>query len=106
MKTILAAGLSLLLLGAPASAQDEDAAAAAASPETMLGMMKTEMTRDPRGDFARMMIHHHQSAIDMVDVLLQQKDVDPEIRNMAEKMKKDQTSEISQLKSWLDSHQR
>ena len=67
-------------------------------------MMKTEMTGDPGADFARMMIPHHQSAVDMAEVLLQQKDVDPAIRAMAEKMKKEQTREIGELKDWLDQH--
>lgn len=127
-----AAALFLVLLASPAAAQDQDAIeAAAASPETMLGMMtmkpgaemseadkgymkamqtmqasmmKTEMTGDPGADFARMMIPHHQSAVDMAEVLLQQKDVDPAIRAMAEKMKKEQTREIGELKDWLDQH--
>jgi uncharacterized protein (DUF305 family) len=133
MKTVLpAAVLSILLLAAPAPAQDKEAAEAAATPETLLGMMtmkpgaemseadrgymksmqsmqqsmmKTEMTGDPSGDFARMMIPHHQSAVDMVDVLLAQADVDPAIRKMAEKMKADQVKEIAEMKEWLDKHQ-
>lgn len=131
MKTVIAAGALLLLLAAPAAAQDKDAAEAAATPETMLGMMtmkpgaemseadkgfqksmetmqqsmmKTEMTGDPSGDFVRVMIPHHQSAVDMVDMLLAQKDVDPDIRKMAEKMKKDQTREIAEMKAWLEKH--
>jgi uncharacterized protein (DUF305 family) len=67
-------------------------------------MMKMEMTGDPSGDFARMMIPHHQSAIDMANVLLQQKDVDPEMKTMAEKMRDDQTKEIAELQKWLESH--
>ena len=69
-------------------------------------MMKMEMTGDPSGDFARAMIPHHQSAIEMVDVLLAQKDLDPAIKAMAEKMKADQSMEIALLKTWLESHPR
>lgn len=133
MKTLLASAVSVFLIAVPAAADDPDAAAAAASPETLLGMMtmkpgaemseadkgfmkamqtmqdsmmKTEMSGDPSADFVRMMIPHHQSAVDMVDVLLQQKDVNPTIRDMAEKMKKDQTREIAEMKDWLDAHQK
>ena len=125
--------LSLLLLAVPVAAEDKEAAEAAASPETLLGMMTmkpgaemseadrgymksmqtmqqsmmtTGMSGDPGGDFARVMIPHHQSAIDMVDVLLAQKDVDPAIRKMAEKMKKDQAGEIAAMKAWLEKHQK
>ena len=67
-------------------------------------MMKMEMTGDPSADFARMMIPHHQSAIDMSQVLLQQKDVDPEIKAMAEKIIKAQKSEIAKFQAWLKKH--
>jgi uncharacterized protein (DUF305 family) len=68
-------------------------------------MMAMEMTGDPSGDFVRMMIPHHQSAIDMAQVLLAQDKVDPEIKAIAEKIIKDQTKEIAQLQTWLKSHE-
>ena len=68
------------------------------------GMMKMEMTGDPSGDFVRMMIPHRQSAIDMAQVLLQQKDVDPEIKAMAEEIIKAQTEEIEKFEAWLKTH--
>lgn len=128
MKTVFAAALSLFLLGGPVLAQEQEPAAEA---ESMMGMMtmrpgmemseadrgymkamqtmqqnmmKMEMTGDPSGDFARMMIPHHQSAIDMADVLLAQKDVDPELKKMAEKLKDDQTKEIAEFQKWLEAH--
>jgi uncharacterized protein (DUF305 family) len=51
-----------------------------------------------------MMIPHHQSAIDMSQVLLQQKDVDPEIKAMAEKIIEAQKSEIAKFQAWLKKH--
>ena len=128
MKTVFAATLSLFLLGGAALAQEQESAAQA---ESMMGMMnmrpgmemseadrgymkamqtmqqnmmKMEMTGDPSGDFARMMIPHHQSAVDMAGVLLAQKDIDPELKKMAEKMKEDQTKEIGDLQKWLEAH--
>src|SRR5262245_15953086 len=67
-------------------------------------MMKTEMTGDPTGDFVRMMIPHHQSAIDMAEVLLKQDKVDPEIKRMAQKIIKDQKKEIEDFQKWLAKH--
>jgi uncharacterized protein (DUF305 family) len=69
-------------------------------------LMKIEMTGNPGGDFVRMMVPHHQSAIEMVDALLAQKDIDPEIREMAVKMRAAQAKEIVELQSWLETHPR
>jgi uncharacterized protein (DUF305 family) len=67
-------------------------------------MMKTEMTGDASGDFARMMIPHHQSAIEMANALLMQADADPDLKRMAEKIKTDQAKEIAEMKAWLQAH--
>ena len=67
-------------------------------------MMAMEMTGDASGDFVRMMIPHHQSAIDMAKVLLAEENADPEIKAIAEKIVADQTKEIQQLQAWLKTH--
>ena len=67
-------------------------------------MTTMQMTGDATGDFVRVMIPHHQSAIDMSKVLLQQKDVDPEIKVMAEKIIADQQKEIETFQRWLGMH--
>jgi uncharacterized protein (DUF305 family) len=67
-------------------------------------MTTMQMTGDATGDFVRMMIPHHQSAIDMSKVLLQEKDVDPEIKAMAEKIIADQQKEIETFQRWLEMH--
>jgi uncharacterized protein (DUF305 family) len=69
-----------------------------------LDMMKMEMTGDPTADFVRMMIPHHQSAIDMAQVLLKQQNVDPKIKTMAEKIATDQQTENDEFAKWLDEH--
>jgi uncharacterized protein (DUF305 family) len=133
MTRIVAATLSVMLICAAAQA-DEAASPAAqqsAADETMLGMMtmrpgaemseadrgylkamqamqqammKTEMTGNASGDFARMMILHHQSAIEMVDVLLAQKDIAPDVMAMAGHMREQQAHEIVALQTWLQGH--
>ncbi len=128
MNRMFAAAVSIALLAGAAVAQDQQATDHG---ESMMGMMnmrpgaemseadrgymkamqtmqqnmmKMEMTGDASGDFARMMIPHHQSAIDMVDILLQQNDVDPAMRKIAEKIKVDQNREIAELQKWLEEH--
>ena len=69
-----------------------------------MSKMQTSMPKDQKGDpdadFARMMIPHHQGAIDMAKVEIQY-GKDPELRKMAEKMVKDQEKEIADLQKWL-----
>jgi len=65
--------------------------------------MPKDMTGDADVDFARMMIPHHQGASDMAKVLLEH-GKDPMLREMAQKMIKDQGSEITMLQDWLKKH--
>ena len=133
MIRIAAASLALALLALPVHADDvaDPAAQQSAAEDSMLGMltmkpgadmseadrgymkamqtmqqnvMKTEMSGNASGDFVRMMIPHHQGAVDMIDALLAQADVDSDIRKMAEKMRADQSSEIVAMQKWLEAH--
>ena len=63
-------------------------------------MMAHPMTGNTDRDFAMHMIPHHQGAIDMARAQLEH-GIDPELRNMAEKIISDQEKEIAQLKEWL-----
>jgi uncharacterized protein (DUF305 family) len=67
-------------------------------------MTSMEMTGDPTHDFVMMMIPHHQSAIDMAQVLVKEPNADPEIKTMAEKIISDQQKEIDQFNAWLEKH--
>jgi uncharacterized protein (DUF305 family) len=66
-------------------------------------MKSMKMTNNIDHDFASMMIPHHQSAIEMSDAILKH-GKDQEIRQIAEKIKSDSEKEISELKTWLQSH--
>ena len=68
-----------------------------------MSSMQSKMPKDmmdPDTDFARMMIPHHQGAIDMANVELQY-GKDPVFRKMAEKMIKDQQKEVANLQKRL-----
>jgi uncharacterized protein (DUF305 family) len=65
--------------------------------------MDMPMTGDPDVDFARMMIPHHQGAIDMARVQLE-KGRDPRMRDLAQKIIADQEREIGILNDWLAQH--
>lgn len=51
-------------------------------------------------DFATLIIFHHQSAIEMADLVIHYGH-ETMIKNMAEMMKRDQEEEISELQKWL-----
>jgi uncharacterized protein (DUF305 family) len=63
-------------------------------------MDSMHMTGDPDHDFAEMMIVHHQAAIDMAEVERRSGN-DPFMKNLADRIIKDQTKEIEEMKQWL-----
>lgn len=68
------------------------------------GMRRASMNGVPEHDFIRMMIPHHQGAIDMAKaVLLNTKD--PELRNLAQGIIVEQQNEIRLMQAWLQRYQ-
>ena len=66
----------------------------------MHGAMMTGYSNDPDRDFARMMIPHHQGAIDMARVVLDHGS-DPEVSKLAQAIIDAQEKEIALMKKWL-----
>ncbi|WP_427023543.1 CopM family metallochaperone [Aureimonas ureilytica] len=64
-------------------------------------MASMPMSGEPGVDFARMMIPHHQSAIDMAKAYLESGENDPTIRKIAEDVVASQAREIGELRDWL-----
>ena len=79
--------------------QDAMSKGMAAMEKMMEDMNAMQPSGDPDMDFSMMMIPHHQSAIDMARIELEQGD-DPEMRAMAEMIIEAQEKEIEQLKAW------
>ena len=71
-----------------------------ASLDKMDAAMIKGMDPDPTKAWAKMMIAHHQGAIDMSKTVLKETK-DPMIRQMAEKGIKDQTEEQKMLEDWI-----
>lgn len=69
----------------------------------MADMNTVKMTGDFDIDFAKMMIPHHQGAVDMAEKYLP-KGADDKIRSMAENIINTQNKEISELRTLIDQH--
>lgn len=69
--------------------------------QTMMQNMPTESSNNADADFLLMMIPHHQSAIDMARVELEQGQ-DEETRTMAQEMINSQQKEIDEMRAMLD----
>ena len=69
----------------------------------MIGMHQSLPTGDTDGDFVRLMVPHHQSAVDMAKAELQYGG-DPELKGMARSIIDDQEREIAMMKAWQDKH--
>ncbi len=66
-------------------------------------MFRLPMAANPDEDFVRLMIPHHQAALDMAKTqLLCGKD--PQIRRLAQEIITDQESEIQVMELWLKNH--
>ena len=69
--------------------------------QSMMETMPMESSGDPDADFLLMMIPHHQSAIDMARVVLEEGD-DEETRAMAEQIIAAQEAEIAEMRAMLE----
>jgi uncharacterized protein (DUF305 family) len=93
--SLLSSGLMGSLNSAQAQPQRSGQGAERPANPSGRRMMGTQMSQH----FIEMMIPHHESAVTMADLALS-KAKRPEIRQLAESIKKDQTREIQQMRTW------
>ena len=110
-RLVLAAAFAVLTMGATvlpaamtkaqqAMPQHGDMMGMHAAMQRMRHGMDVPSSGDPDVDFARMMIPHHQGAIEMAKAELAN-GKDPELRRLAEEIIEAQEKEIEFLRRWL-----
>lgn len=106
-RMLLRAAPAILVLAvlsiSPANAEDAAMKTYMQSMEKMNAEMQKGMDPDPTKAWAKMMIAHHQGAIDMSEAVLKETK-DPTIRKMAEKGIDEQKKEQKMLREWLSKH--
>jgi uncharacterized protein (DUF305 family) len=86
-------------------AADPDWSALMGSMEQMdAAMMSVRQSGSSDVDFVRLMLPHHQAAIDMAKAQLLY-GADPQVRRLAQEIITDQQSEIELMQLWLKQHQ-
>jgi uncharacterized protein (DUF305 family) len=103
---VLALSIPLLARQGSSSAQESGSAwgQLSQSMEKMhAGMYSIKPSGSDDADFVRLMLTHHQAAIDMAKVELTQ-GKDPQIRRLAQEIIIDQQSEIDLMHLWLKQH--
>ncbi len=90
--------------GAPARSTAPDTPAVKAfkaANDRMHRDMAIDFTGDVDVDFVRAMIPHHEGAVAMAKILLQNGGKDAETRKLAEEVIRTQEKEIAEMKAWL-----
>jgi uncharacterized protein (DUF305 family) len=100
---------SLARQGLPSSKKDQTEGTAGLEMEQAMQKMHTGMASikpsgDNDADFVRLMLPHHQAALDMAKAELKY-GKDPQMRRLAQEIVTDQESEIELMQLWLKRHE-
>ena len=72
--------------------------------DEMVGMMKGKTGKELEKEFLTGMVPHHQGAVEMAKLLLQDKTVSPQVAKFAQEIIKAQESEINMMNTWLKNY--
>lgn len=101
--TGLAALVAVAAIGACSSTTSKEATSGSATPSVQ-SSNAAPMSAHNHADtmFARMMIPHHQQAVQMSDTILAKQGIDLRVIDLAKQIKAAQGPEIEQLQGWLN----
>jgi uncharacterized protein (DUF305 family) len=100
--TGVAALAAVAAIGACSNSATKEATSSSA-PSTALTSSTAPAVAHNQADmiFARMMIPHHQQAVQMSDMILAKQGIDPRVTDLAKQIKAAQGPEIEQMQGWL-----
>ena len=108
-KSVLVPAIALVTVASLAACSTDDEPGSGTAPsyattgaEEQDGTAEGGTFNDQDVMFAQMMIPHHEQAIEMSDVVLAKDGVDPEVTDLANRIKDAQGPEIEQLTTWLE----
>ena len=103
MVTGVAALAAVAAIGACSNSATKEATSSAAPSTAQTSTSAAPAAAHNQADmrFARMMIPHHQQAIEMSDMILAKDGIDPQVAELAQQIKDAQAPEITQMRGWL-----
>jgi uncharacterized protein (DUF305 family) len=94
--TALLAGCTTTTSSMPGTGMGQNASSSPRAPSAADAHNKADVM------FSMMMIPHHQQAVEMADMIIDKSGIDPQITELAQKIKDAQQPEITQMEGWLD----
>ena len=94
------AGITACAPGQPAPPQTPPPPSAASAPAQPATAVSPEHNQADV-QFVKMMVPHHQQALRMAEIVLAKPDLNPQVRQMTEKIQREQGPEIEKMQSWL-----
>ncbi|MGV0994236.1 MAG: DUF305 domain-containing protein [Mycobacterium sp.] len=100
--TGVAALAAVAVIGACSNSATKEATSSAAPTSTQTSASAQAAAHNQADmDFAHMMIPHHQQAIEMSDIILAKKGIDPRVVDLATQIKAAQGPEIEKMQGWM-----
>ena len=101
--TGVAALAAVAALGACSNSATKEATSSSASPSAQNSSAAPAVAHNQADMmFSRMMIPHHQQAVEMSDMILGKQGIDPRVVDLAKKIKAAQGPEIEKMQGWLN----
>jgi uncharacterized protein (DUF305 family) len=100
--TGVAALAAVAVIGACSNSATKEATSSAAPTSTQTSASAQAAAHNQADmDFAHMMIPHHQQAVEMSDIILAKKGIDPRVVDLATQIKAAQGPEIEKMQGWM-----
>jgi len=99
---VVAALATVTVIGACTNSATKEATSSSAQSSAQMSTSARAAAHNQADmDFARMMIPHHQQAVEMSDIILAKQGIDPRVVDLATQIKAAQGPEIEAMQAWM-----